>query len=376
MKIVGVICEYNPFHNGHIYHLNKVKEMFDDALIVLVMSSYFTERGEFSIIDPYNKTKIALLYGVDLVVELPFIYSSQSADIFSMGAISILKKMGATHIVFGSESCDVELLRNIALFQLNDKRYDDTVQSYLKMGYNYPTCMSKAVCKYFNREITNPNDLLGLSYIKEIIKQGDTIIPISIKRTNDYHSKNLDSDIVSASAIRSNLGNSDIKRYVPKEVYDILENKKNIEYFNYLKYKVLLEGNHIKNYQTVDEGIENRIIKYINKVNSLEELINMIKTKRYTYNKLNRMMIHILTGFTKEDALNLDLAYIHVLGFNGKGRSYLNSIKKDIDVLLITNVEKKYFDIMKIDLKVEKIYNLITSNNTTLSKPVIIEKKV
>ena len=378
MNKIGLICEYNPFHNGHLYHIEKTKELYPDSLIILVLSSCFTQRGHLSILTKEEKTKIALDNKIDLVVELPFVFSSQSADIFAKGAISILKELGCDTLVFGSESNDVDKLKEIANIQLNNSLYDDLVKSYLEDGVNYPTAMSNAVRDITDLDIGTPNDLLGLSYVKEIIRQDACINPVTIKRTNDFHDEGIDKSIVSATAIRKALNdNIDIKENVPNLVYEYLQNKKNFDYFNYLKYKVLTEDIDISKYQTVDEGIENRIISYIDKCNNIDELINKVKTKRYTYNKISRMLIHIITSFTKEEALDQDIHYIRVLGFNDIGKEYLNSIKKKINVPIITNIKKKDEDLLTINIRTEKIYSLITNNdlNSYKNPPIYKEKR-
>ena len=376
MKSVGIICEYNPFHNGHLYHINKIKDMFPEYNIILVLSSSFTERGEISILNKFDKTKIALEYGVDLVVELPFPFATQSADIFAKGAISILNHLKCEYLVFGSESNNVDDLIMLANTQL-DKNYDKLVKEYLDSGINYPTAMSKALKKLTNIEIKNPNDLLGLSYVKEIIKNNYTIKPITIQRTNKYHDLKIKGNIISASAIRNLISNKkNIKKYVPTLTYKLI-NKNNFSenLFNFLKYKII-STKDLSIYQTVDEGIENRINKYITTSNSLDELIKNIKTKRYTYNKISRMFIHILCNFTKEEANKFNnISYIRVLGFNNKGKLYLSKVKKEIDIPIITN-PKSYDDkMLYLEHRITNIYNLITDNNTNdkLEKPIIKE---
>lgn len=373
MKKIGIICEYNPFHNGHIYHLEKIKEMYNDSLIILVMSSSFTERGELSILNKWEKTEIALKYGVDLVIELPFEFASQSADIFARGAVTLLKKLQVDTIIFGSESNNRDELIKIANLQLNNKDYDNKVKEYLDKGENYPSSMALAIKDMGLNEINLPNDILGLSYTKEIIKQNANIEIVTIKRTNDYHNKELNNSIVSASAIRNNLNNKDIINYVPSITYNYLKEKVvNNNYFLLLKYKIISEQEGISKYQTVDEGIHNRILKYIEEVNSMEELILKIKTKRYTYNKLNRMFTHILCGFTKEEAKNIGIKYIRVLGFSNLGLSHLNKIKKSSSIPIITNLKKEYSSLLSLELRVDKIYNLITNdkNNSYLKGPI------
>lgn len=353
MKKIGIICEYNPFHNGHLYHISKIKEMFDDSLIILVMSGNFTQRGEASIIPKYSKCDIALLSGIDLVIELPFIFATQSADVFAKTSIEILDKLNVDYVVFGSETNDINKLTMLAKTQINNKKYDKLVKEYLDKGVNYPTALSKALYQLTDKKIDKPNDILGVSYIREILKLNSNITPICIKRSNDYNSIELNDNITSASSIRYALLNGDnVKNYVPEYVYDYLKNPiftKN--YFNLLKYKIMTE-NTLEEYQTVDEGIQNRIKKCIINSKDLDDLILKVKTKRYTYNKLSRMFIHILCNLKKEEVKKYNkISYIRVLGFNIKGRNYLNEIKKDIDIPLITNFSRTNDPILDIEMR-------------------------
>lgn len=364
MPTVGIICEYNPFHNGHSYHLKKIKELFPESLVIAVISNYFTQRGDISILSKEEKTQIVLEMGIDLIVELPFIFSSQSADVFAKGAIAILKELNAEYLVFGSECNDVEKLKEIANIQLNNSFYEELVKAYMDDGVNYPTAMSKAIKDVSDLEIDTPNDLLGLSYVKEIIKQKANIVPITIKRTNNYHDKDLISNIASATAIREALSKGiDIRDNVPAIVYEFLKEKPSYDFFPFLKYKILVEEKDIAEYQTVDEGIENRIINNISNCATTEELINKIKTKRYTYNKLARMLIHILVSLKKDEASNQSLRYLRILGFNQSGREYLNRMKKNTNLPIIANIKKKDEELLKIDIRTEKIYDLITNND-------------
>lgn len=373
---VGIICEYNPFHNGHLYHLNKVKELAKGEEIILILGGNFLQRGNLSIISKYNKTKIALEYGINLVIELPFQFATQNADLFAKGAISILKKLKCNKLVFGSESANIELFKKLAEIQLNNKEYNKRIKKYLKDGLNYPTALSKSLHDFSNFTIINPNDILALSYIKEIISQNVDIVPLAIKRTNNYHDTELNNEISSATSIRKAIKElKDIKDYVPDITLEYL-NKKNWErnYFNLLKYKIITEKTNLNKYQTVDEGIENRILKGIYNSNNLEELISIVKTKRYTYNKINRMFTHILCSFTKEDAKNnKDLKYIRILGFDNIGKKYLNSIKRECNIPIITNIKKENIDLLSLELKCDSIYNLVMNDNTELfkQKPII-----
>ena len=371
---IGIICEYNPFHNGHIYHLNKIKELFKDEEIILVLSGNYTQRGIPSIIEKYDKALLALTYGVDLVVELPFSFSTQSSDFFAKGSLQILNELKCNKLVFGSESNDIEGLKELANIQLNNKEYNHLVKEDLDKGINYPTAMSNALKKITSKTVSEANDLLALSYIKEIISNKYKIEPISIKRTNNYNDRDLTGSISSATSIREALkNNKDIKKTVPKETIKLINKFDEAKYFNYLKYKVISDKD-LSIYQTVDEGIDNKLKKEIVNANSIEELIERIKSKRYTYNKLNRMFTHIICSYTKEENNKYkNIKYIKVLGFSTKGKKYLNSIKKEIKLPIITNINKSNIDLLELELRVDNIYNLIFDRKDNLysKKPII-----
>lgn len=359
MEKIGIIAEYNPFHNGHLYHLKKIKEMYPDSLLVLILSGNFTQRGEPSLIDKWTKTEIALVHSIDLVIELPFPFATQSADQFAKGAISILKQLEVDKLIFGSESNDINNLKEFANIQLHHPEYQTLASIYLKEGYNYPTALSKALLDLTGKNITLPNDLLGLSYVKEILRQNSRIEPICIQRTTDYHDQELESSISSATSIRkARKENKQIKQAVPDITYQKL--KQNVhfldDYFPFLKYKILTSKD-LSIYQTVDEGIENRLKKAIVTATCFNDLIQKIKTKRYTYNKLQRMLLHILCDFTKEEAKKFqEIAYIRVLGMNKKGRIYLNQQKKKTTVPIISNYARLKHDMLALEFRATCVY--------------------
>jgi len=353
---VGIICEYNPFHNGHLYHLNKVKEIFPNEVIVLILGGNFLQRGDVSVINKWDKTKLALEYGVDLIVELPFPFATQAADIFAKGSISLLNHLKVNYLVFGSESNDIEKLIKVSKIEIND---NEEIKKYLSIGYNYPSAVSKVL----KEDIATPNDILGVSYIKQINELNSPIIPLTIKRTNDYHDLELKSDISSATSIRKALKeNRNIKKQVPTLKYINYVDLDN--YFDYLKYKIISEHD-LSIYQTVDEGIQNRLKNVINECSNVEELIMKTKSKRFTYNRIKRMLVHILCGFTKEEAnKHKEITYIRILGFSNKGREYLNKIKKEVNIPILTT----YSDALALELKVAKIYSLGLKNNDLIEQ--------
>ena len=366
----GIICEYNPFHNGHIYHLNEVKKLVKDDEIILILSGNFTQRGNISILEKYDKAKIALKYGVDLVIELPYEFATESSDFFAKGALKLLNELKCNKLIFGSESNDIETLKELANIQLNNKEYEKIVKEELDKGINYPTAMSKALKTLSHITIDTPNDLLGLSYVKEILKNNYSIKPITIKRNTNYNSKYIEGKITSATSIRELIKNKKrFKKYVPRYSYKHLNDTIFLDdYFNYLKYKIL-SSNDLTIYQGVDENLKNRILKNINNSSTLDNLLNNIKTKRYTYNRLKRTLAYILLSLKKEDFNNLELEYIRVLGFDKSGKTYLNKIKKTISIPIITNYDNKYLS------KELHINSILSLNKKIRNKKEFIEKE-
>ncbi len=368
MKAIGLIAEYNPFHNGHMYQIKKIKEMYPDYKLILILSGNYTQRGDISIIDKWKKTEIALKAGVDLVVELPFAFATQSADYFSYGAITLLEYLKVDKLIFGSESDNIDDLKLIASTQLNNDEFDKLVKIYSKFGYNYPTALSKALEDLTSKKIDTPNDLLGVSYIKTILKYNYNIEPVIIKRINNYHEKELNKVFSSATSIREALkNNKSITREVPSFVIPYLTNLHYLDdYFKILKYKIITSYN-LEEYQTVDVGFDKLFKKYINEVNSIDELIMKVKSKKYTYNKISRMLLHILCNFKKsDDDIFKKISYIRILGFNDKGRVYLNSVKKDIDIPIISKITKNKDKMLEFEINTSKIYDI--TNNEKLYK--------
>src|SRR5574344_848304 len=235
MTKLGFITSYHPFHHVHLYHLNKVKEMFKESTLILVLIGSFTQRGEPSMIDKWCKTKIAFEEGFDLVVELPFDFATSSSDIYADGAIQILNVLGCDYLVFGSETNDVSFFYEASKKILYDKNYQRNTKAFIDKGFSYPSANALALKKITNKEIKEPNDLLALSYIKSIITTKSMIKPVSIKRTTSYHG-----DITSASNIRKNINDECyLKKVMPKENIKYLRNISLNDYFNFIKYEII-----------------------------------------------------------------------------------------------------------------------------------------
>jgi len=360
MNKIGIICEYNPFHNGHLYHIKKIKEMYPDSMIVLIMSGNFTQRGDLSVLTKWDKCEIALKNNIDLVIELPIKFATSSADMFADGAIDILNHLDIDYLIFGSESNDTDNLYNLANFTINNQEYNKLVNNYVKNGLSYASATFKALNDLTNKTLDKPNDILAFCYIRRIIETNSKIKPISIKRNDDYNSEKLD-NICSARAIRKALRNQeDIKNYVPDITYKYLT-KHNFfldDYFPLIKYKIINEIDNLDKYSSIDTNLNNRIRKHIFKSNNLETFIQNIKSKNYTYNKLKRICLYILLGITKEVCTNKNIEYIRILGFNQIGQKYLNSIKNNINIPIITNYSNSK-NLLDFDLKTIHILSLI-----------------
>ncbi len=368
MKVVGIIAEFNPFHNGHMYLFNKTKKMFPNAIYVLIMSGNFTQRGEPSILDKKSKTEIALKAGFDLVVELPFPFATAASDVFAYGAIKLAHALGVTDLVFGSESDDLTYLEEMTNIELYDKSFDSLVRVYLASGLNYPSARSQAFTDITGKSISLPNDILASSYLKAIKKNNYRITAHSIKRTNDYNSNQLEENISSASSIRKALlDDNDITEQVPSFVVPYLESIKgkiitSDDYFKYLKYKLITDNND-NSYPSLDKSLLNKLKKNVTKVTSYDELINSVKTKNITYRKIARGLLYYLCDFTTDTKNKMtDITYIRILGISGNGRGYLNKIKKDCSLPIISKFTREKDDMLAFEYKTTIIYSLEYNN--------------
>lgn len=354
MKKIFIVAEYNPFHNGHIYQLKKVKELYPDSLITIIMSGNYTMRGDISLLSENEKASIALKYGADLIIKLPFKFSVSAADIFAKGAIDIAKHLKLDTIIFGSESNNKDLLLNTAKNLLDEKKLDKNL--------SYPAAISKA----YNIDL-KPNDLLATSYIKEIIKNRLDIDIIPFKRTNGYYDEDI-SFIASGHSIRNAINNSlDFKNAVPTETYELLKTRKEVDIYKIFKH-IVLTTDDLTIYNDINMTMHHKIKNAI-KCNNLELFINEMHSKDITINKIKRAIITILTQFKYE---GFDTKYIRILGFNSKGRDYLNKIKKELTIPLITNI-KGFDKLLYLDNKTDKVYTNLTGIKIKIDAPVNID---
>ncbi|MGL6105362.1 nucleotidyltransferase [Romboutsia sp.] len=399
MNILGLIVEYNPFHNGHLYHLKESLKVTNATHSVAIMSGNFLQRGEPALFDKYTRAQIAVKNGVDLVIELPTIFACQSAEFFAHGAITALNSLNCVNSVcFGSEEGSVDILYIISKILVNEPDdFKKLLRKYLDDGMLYPTARSLALFDYICDNslldiskdnlllvLNSSNNILGLEYIKCLLKLQSNIKPFTICRISaSYNSEDISSNICSATAIRKSLKDynnlSNIYDVIPNATYSTLETKIkdnfspmfDDKYFDLINATILRDTNNLNNFFEVNEGIENKIYQNVFTSNSLYDLQLSIKSKRYTLTKIKRTLNNILLGITKEDVNKVknvtSMPYIRVLAFNDKGREILKTIKSNSDINIINKFSNVSFsmddDIFKTlidyDIKASNIYNLV-----------------
>lgn len=338
-NVIGLVVEYNPFHNGHLHHIQEIDKLFEDNIKIAVMSGDFVQRGEPSLINKFEKTKIALSQGIDIVIELPVFYSSQSAEIFAKGSVSLLDKLSCSHIVFGSESNDLDRLKQLAKLSITEE-FTLALKGFLDKGFSYPTAFSKAM----SDEKFGSNDILALEYLKTIENINSKIEACSIKREKiGYYDAEKD-NFASATYIRKVLLDSNetkenklnrIKNLVPEFSYKILEENFGVfsclnDFYDLIKYNIIKNHFTLKNIQDLEVGLENRLYKYSLENLSFSDFFDKILSKRLTISRLQRILLHSLLDLTEEltDKVKNKVPYVKILGFSNKGQEYLNYLKK------------------------------------------------
>lgn len=398
MKAVGLVTEYNPFHNGHLYHLNKAMELTGADISVAVMSGDFVQRGEPAVLDKYTRASMALNSGVNLVVELPVNYAVSSAESFAAGALKVLDYIKADSIAFGSESGDIERLSKLAhiLCDNEDALYKE-ISKCTANGISYAAARQKTVEKLTDRDtaamLTSSNNILAVEYLKAIIKNNYAIKPYTVQRQgDDYNDTDIRSDYASATALRGNLKADNISKYIPVKAGLILSSNTNYIYpdditealFTRLL-DILFASSYDKNvfienvmqYPDVSKEIAGRLYKSAmdmitrtvpqgaeskdNGAFSFGSLCEHIKTKEVPLSRIKRALVRITLGLDKKHMEKYSNApYIRVLGFDKKGQEYLSYIRKTVEVPLITKTAD-YKEMLLDDIHAANIYNMIVA---------------
>ena len=360
-RILGIISEYNPFHNGHLYQLQKSKKLVNPDYSVCIMSGNFSQRGVPSLVDKWSKAEMAIKAGFDMVIELPTVYSISSAENFAEGAIKILSSFPDVTLSFGSEIGKMAVLDQFAdIFYREPKEYLLILKHELEKGLSYPKARENAILFYlhdvkkYSNILSSPNNVLAIEYLKAIKKLKSRIFPITVKRIGtDYNSLDVNGNIASATAIRKLLYNKkSIKKYVPAYTYEIV--KSNLKegkvlytlksYEKEIIFKLrTMSLSEIANLQDVSEGLENSIKKAANSCNNIEDLVNAIKSKRYTLSRIQRILLYALLNITKTDISDSYKVkpYIRVLGISEKGKYLLSEMNsKKFKYPVITSIKK------------------------------------
>jgi predicted nucleotidyltransferase len=376
MKIVGLVTEYNPFHNGHLYHLEEAKKQTGASHAIAVMSGHFLQRGEPAILDKWTRAQNAVAAGVDLVIELPTLYACNSAEYFAHGAVSLLDQLNCVDdLCFGSEDGHLDAIQDIAAYLVNPpEEFNTLLSSYLKDGLSYPKARSLALESCLGQSFEfKPNNILGIEYVKALYQQESKIQASTIQRIKaDYMSTDLNGSIASATAVRKGLKDQQpIENFVPVTTFESLQNEESIfpdQLFPYLMYRLRTTSlDQLKNIHDVNEGLEVRMKEAALKAKSYEDLIERILTKRYTRTRIQRILVKLLLDISKADMKNFGkekVQYARILAFNKKGQEILNHIKKTAKLDLITNINQvqddvSYHPLLDLDIKATDVYQLL-----------------
>lgn len=389
MNITGIITEYNPLHLGHILHITKSKESTNCDGIICIMSGNFVQRGFPAIVNKWDRAKMALDAGVDLVLELPTLYAVSSAEHFAFGAVSTLNSINVVDsLCFGSEEGDIFLINHIAkILSEEPLEFKTLLKKELALGLPFPKARAKALNIYLSKYndltisednllsfLNSSNNILGIEYCKSLFRLKSNIVPITIKRQgSNYNDTNLnETSFQSATAIREFLYNNDLvstKEFLPKSSYNILKSQSEFSdinsVFKFIKYKIISEPTSLKIISEATEGLDNKILKEILNSNTLFELIENCKSKRYTYTRISRLLCNIFLDITTSyDSLKKQPPnYIRVLGLSKTGSAILKEIKKNSDINIITKVPPKIDDpLLALDIKATNLYSLLKTD--------------
>ena len=405
MKVTGIIAEYNPFHNGHLYQLTEARKKTDADFIIVVMSGDFMQRGTPAIINKWERTRMALSGGADLVLELPCVFATASANMFALGGISLLARTGVvTDLCFGAETDSITDFLTLAKF-LNEEPdfFKNALKNELKTGISFPAARSSALSAEASlplsseKLLSSPNNILGIEYCKALFALSSSIKPHIIKREGSgYNDREVNKQdrFASGSAIRTVLLNpskgrssSDLSSFLPASSLDILKNSKNKlaflsenDFSLLLHYQLLREMDlGFSSYSDVSKDLSNRIKNRISGFTSWSDFALSLKTKELTYTRINRAFTHILLGITDDNFLfaksNLPL-YLRILGFSKNASLLLSSIKHNSSIPLISkladaknSLSDASYDMLKADIFASDIYRTVKTAKTGQNDP-------
>lgn len=375
MKIVGIVSEYNPFHNGHAYQIEHTKECLNADGVIAIMSGQFVQRGAPAIYDKWTRAEMAVASGANLVLELPTYYATSSAEAFAYGAVKLLDATGVvTHISFGSENDDLERLKAIAtLLSDESEALKAELSTYMEQGNTFPKARGLALKSLHpdllkDFDMNQSNAILVLEYLKALNRLGSSIEPFVVKRKGrGYHDTALDDRFASATGIREGVKTGKaVERYMPNSAYQILSATKYSPVFMEqleipLLYKIKSSSlEDLAQIKEMTEGLEHKIHKLAPSLTSYEALLEALKSKRYTHTKISRLLLNLLLDIKAPFQFNDEDHYFRVLAFDEVGQKIIRQIKKNGYYPLITNINtyKRENPLLELDLKATDIYYL------------------
>ncbi|WP_125760998.1 nucleotidyltransferase [Companilactobacillus hulinensis] len=361
--VYGFVAEFNPFHNGHKIFIDTIKNKYHPDVLIAVVSGNYVQRGDFAIVDKWSRTRMAIANGVDLVVELPFAYAVQPANLFAKGSIKLLNELGIDNLIFGTET-DMDFV-NLAkqMLKTNTEFEQDYSMSYAdNLNFVYSSTGLDV--------LQHPNQLLGLSYAQEVIKNNYSMSIDTILRSNNEYS---------ATKVRNYINDSaNINKLVPDITMHELSAVKKVnwnDYFDLLKYRILSSSpDELHQIYQMVEGLEYKFIKEISNSDNFSDFLMNIKSKRYTLARLKRLCLYTLLNVKQVDIDEVfDSPYLRILGFDDVGQKYLNELKQSCETSLITRVGKKESKLLSLEVKVDRIRALADGQEQDFGKIPIME---
>lgn len=383
MKTVGIVVEYNPFHNGHAYHLAQIKKQSGAECLVAIMSGPFVQRGEPAIANKWARAEMALRGGIDLVIELPFLYATQSAEWFAYGAVATLHATGIIdQISFGMESENPDWLMPLAALLENEPpSFRHAMKEDLSRGLSYPAAFARALTTLQDSPFINmpaeervkPNNILALHYCRALLRLQSSIKPLPIVRKGaEHHQQEAgEGKIASATSLRKILYQDNLEKvipYVPQTTYEILKREKKEgrfpvaleSFFPFLMQRLItMDPSELENIHEMKEGIHHLIGKIGVEALNYQQLIQQMGNKRYTHSRIRRLLLNIVMNVTREKVARCNLdspSYIRILGFTEKGKTLLKAMKKTARLPIVQSIKKERDTLLNFDLQASRLY--------------------
>ncbi|EPD52899.1 hypothetical protein HMPREF1210_01279 [Paenisporosarcina sp. HGH0030] len=381
MKATGVVVEHNPFHNGHFYHIKESRKKTAADIIIAVMSGNFLQRGEPALVDKWSRTEMALKAGVDIVIELPYVFATAQASDFARGSITLLEALECEAFCFGSEEGTIEpFTRSYDVLTTQQEAYQNSIKQYMQLGLSYPKALNEAysdITTHLNLplvDLSKPNNILGYHYIEAACQMQAHIKPVTIQRIVANYHDNVDQDqsIASATGIRKALFDDGsieaLGKFMPHtSLEQLLKWKDSIgvfgswqQFWPLLRHTIIRSSTkNLASYAEVTEGIEHLIHEAARECETFEDFMSRVKSKRYTWTRIQRMLTHIYTGFTWESLKEHQKpTYLRVLGMTQNGQKYLSEKKKNLSLPLVSRVAATKDSLLDLDIHASDLYQL------------------